>query len=80
MKWFNKRKDPVEVTLAAVAEAGDVLIVAFKRTLTDEEVDGFTEAWQPLVDQGLRIAFVDSAQSITVFKPGKEEPDAHDGV
>lgn len=78
----------VDITpqIAAVARPGDTILIAFDRTLTDDELEQLREDFTGFTDTtDVHIAFVEHVTSMVVVRPdepvpyeltGKEEGDA----
>jgi len=67
--------------IAAVARPGDTVLIGFAHSLTDEDIDALEESFRPLIEQGIKVGFMDQVTSVVVFRPdeddefGKEFPD-----
>lgn len=59
--------------VAAVARPGDVVLIGFSKTLTDEEVELFREQWAGLTDLGIKIGFIDQVSSMVVARPDEDD-------
>ena len=56
---------------AAVARPGDTIMMAFDRTLTDEELDELHQAFEDFTKTtGVHIAFVEHVTAMVVVKDG----------
>ena len=56
---------------AAVARPGDTIMMAFDRTLTDEDLDELHQAFEDFTKTtGVHIAFVDHVTAMVVVKDG----------
>lgn len=58
----------IQPMLVALARPGDTIVIAFDRILSDEEYDRFVEQWQPVVDQGIKVACADQVSSMLVVR------------
>lgn len=59
----------VAVTLAAVAQPGDTILIGFDRSLSEEEFDDLREGFQGFTDTtGVHIAFVEQATSMVIAR------------
>ena len=54
--------------IAAVAKPGDTVLIGFAHNLTDDEIEALDESFRPLIDQGIKIGFVDQVTSMVVVK------------
>lgn len=61
--------------IAAVARPGDTVLIGFAHALTDEDIEALDESFRPLVDQGIKVGYMDQVTSMVVFKG--PEPDAN---
>lgn len=61
------------ITLAAVARPGDTLLVGFAHNLTDEDIEALDESFRPLIDQGIKVGFMDQVTSMVVFRPEEDD-------
>jgi hypothetical protein len=59
--------------MVAVAKPGDTVILAFGRSLTDEDIEHLEEAFKPLKEHGIEVAFTDQVEAITVVRPDDDE-------
>lgn len=62
-------------SVAAIARPGDIVMLAFGRELTDEDIDILTEGFRPLKERGIEVAFTDQVESITVLRPDSDDID-----
>ena len=61
--------------IAAVARPGDTVLIGFADRLTDEDIDALDESFRPLIEQGIKVGFMDNVTSMVVFRPDEEVPD-----
>lgn len=61
--------------LAAVARPGDTVLIGFAHSLTDEDIEALDESFRPLIDQGIKVGFMDNVTSMVVFRPDEEVDD-----
>lgn len=54
--------------IAAVATPGDTVLIGFAHELSDEEVEAMDEHFRPLLDQGIKVGFLDQVTSMVVVK------------
>lgn len=59
--------------IAAVARPGDTVLIGFAHALTDEDVEALNESFQPLIDEGIKVGYMDQVTSMVVVKG--PEPD-----
>lgn len=59
--------------LAAVARPGDTILVGFSRELKDEDIEALDESFQPLVEKGIQVGYMDLVSSMVVTRPDGEE-------
>lgn len=64
------------VHVAAVAKPGDTVLIGFAHQLTDEDIEALDESFRPLIDQGIKIGFMDQVTSMVVVKG--PEADQHE--
>jgi len=58
-----------QITLAAVAQPGDTILIGIDRMLTDEELDELREGFKDFMETtGVYIAFVEHVTSMVVVK------------
>ena len=59
------------ITLAAVAQLGDTVLISFDRLMSDEEFTQMAERLRPLKDQlAIQIGLIEGAASMVVVKGG----------
>ena len=56
--------------LAAVAKPGDTVLIGFAHSLTDEDIEALDESFRPLIDQGIKVGYMDQVTSMVVVRPG----------
>lgn len=54
--------------IAAVASPGDTVLIGFAHSLTDEDIEAMEENFRPLIDQGIKVGFLDQVTSMVVVK------------
>lgn len=59
-----------KVHIAAVARPGDTVLIGFAHNLTDEEIEAIDENFRPLIEQGIKIGYLDQVTSMAVVKGG----------
>lgn len=68
-----KMTEPLHVDIhpqiAAVARPGDTVLIGFADQLTDEDIEALDESFRPLMDQGIKVGFMDQVTSMVVFRP-----------
>jgi hypothetical protein len=60
------------VALAALARPGDTILIGFAHNLTDDDIEAMDENFKPLVEQGIKIGFLDQVTSMVVIRPEGE--------
>lgn len=60
-------------SLAAIARPGDTVILAFGRELDEDDIEHLTEAFGPLKERGIEVAFTDQVEGVTVASPADDE-------
>lgn len=63
-----------ELYLAAVARPGDTVLIGFAHSLSDEDIDALDESFRPLIEQGIKVGFMDQVTSMVVFRPDEPIP------
>lgn len=58
--------------IAAVARPGDTVLIGFSHSLTDEDIDALDESFKPLIEQGIKVGFMDQVTSMVVFRPDED--------
>lgn len=58
--------------IAAVARPGDTILVGFGYALSDAEIEEIERNFRPLVNQGIKIGFIDQVTSMVVAKGSAE--------
>ncbi len=54
--------------IAAIARPGDTVLIGFAHELSDEEIAAIDENFRPLVEQGIKIGFLDQVTSMVVVR------------
>lgn len=54
--------------IAAVASPGDTVLIGFAHSLTDAEIEEIEGHFRPLIDQGIKVGFLDQVTSMVVVK------------
>ena len=54
---------------AAVVTPGDTILIAFKRSMTLQEIDEVKDFLRQEIPEGVKIVFVDQVESVTAVKP-----------
>lgn len=60
--------------IAAVAKPGDTVLIGFAHALSDEDIEALDESFRPLIDQGIKIGYMDQVTSMVVVRPGEPIP------
>lgn len=60
--------------IAAVAKPGDTVLIGFAHSLTDEDIEALDESFRPLIDQGIKVGYMDQVTSMVVVRPGGPIP------
>lgn len=50
---------------------GDTIIIALSAPLPESEVTSLHAAWKPLTEGGIKVAFVEDAQSIIIARSAR---------
>ena len=64
-----------ELYLAAVARPGDTILIGFDYNLSDEDIEALDESFKPLIEQGIKVGFMDNVTSMVVVRPDAEASD-----
>lgn len=57
------------ITVAAVAEPGDTILIGFDRTLEDEDLESLREGFEGFTEvTGVHVAYVEHATSMVVAR------------
>jgi hypothetical protein len=66
------KTEPINIDIrphiSAVARPGDTVLIGFAHELSDEEVEAMDEHFRPLLDQGIKVGFLDQVTSMVVVK------------
>ena len=60
------------IALAVIARPGDTILIGFERPLTDEDIEAMDENFRPIIDEGIKVGYLDSVTSMVVVRPGGE--------
>lgn len=58
--------------IATIARPGDTVLIGFSHSLTDEDIDALDESFKPLIEQGIKVGFMDQVTSMVVFRPDED--------
>lgn len=57
--------------IAAIAQPGDTVIIAFSGQLDDADIEWLNQQFQPIIDRGVDIQYTDQVSDIVVVRPGE---------
>jgi hypothetical protein len=60
------------LALAVIARPGDTVLIGFEHQLTDEDIEAMDRSFRPIVEQGIKIGYLDQVTSMVVVRPGGE--------
>lgn len=61
--------------IAAVARPGDTVLIGFAHQLTDEDIEALDESFRPIIEQGIKIGFMDNVTSMVVLLGEEDDPE-----
>lgn len=61
--------------IAAVARPGDTVLIGFAHNLTEEDIEALDESFRPIIDQGIKIGFMDQVTSMVVILGEENDAD-----
>lgn len=69
----------IKIVHAAVAKPGDTVLIGIEGPIDDETIDALEEHFQPYVEAGIIVGYIDNVTSMVVMRPNVTFPDHQPG-